>query len=225
MGRDSIKRMFYIPKEALPDISKFLSLDKNKIENLIKILMKSDNITVINIYLDIMNELDVNDDDATSIFAVYKYFLFILEERKLVFSDLIPEIGYILKESKIENYEKLIENMQNNLDLFNKLFIIQSTENIYVKKKSLSSEIYNSVIGIRSICDFRPLFNDERSEINEMFKTLYIEFTIRDSVNKLNIIPLSFDDDGFDLLLSEIDRIKQKKEVMDGFLQQREGSE
>lgn len=210
-----MKRVLYIPSEAVAEISKLLSLNGEDIENLRKILIDPNNDTVLEIYLDIINKINVSDDEAASIFKVYKYILLILEERELDFSQIVPEIKYILERSKIENYNQIIQNIDINSQILSKLFSAQSSESEHVKKKFLSSEIFNSVVNINSICDIRPVFNTERTEIAEFFKSISMEFTVKDSIDDLKVIPLSFDDEAFDDLLSEIKKIQQKKTVIE----------
>ncbi|MDP3105611.1 MAG: hypothetical protein Q8M95_13505 [Candidatus Methanoperedens sp.] len=209
-----MKRLLYIPNESLPKISKFLSLDKKSIETLINILMDSEKKSIVDLYLSIMNEMNVSDDDAAAIFSSYKYLLFVLEENNLKFSDLIPETKYILETSKILDYNKINKNVEINSEHFINLFSAGSIEEKFAKKDFLSSETFNSVVDIHSICDIRPFFNEERNEILDFLNSINIEFTVQDSADNIKIIPLSFDDEAFDNLIKEIDNIKKKKEVI-----------
>jgi hypothetical protein len=61
----------------------------------------------------------------------------------------------------------------------------------------------------------RPVFNKQRTEITEIFESTYLEFTVKDSLDNYKIIPISLDKDAFDSLLSEIEKIKQKKAIID----------
>jgi hypothetical protein len=210
-----MKRLLYIPNESSPKISKFFSLDKKSIGTFLNVLIDSEKKTVVDLYLSIMNEMNVSDDDAAAIFSTYKYMLYVLEENNLKFFELIPEIKYILETSKIPDYDKIIENVDINSEQFTALFSAGSIEKKFAKKEFLSSEIFNSVVDIHSICDIRPFFNEERNEILELLNSVYIEFTVQDSADNIKIIPLSFDDEAFDDLLTEIKNIQKKKAVID----------
>lgn len=209
-----MERSLYIPNEALPDITRFLLLSHEHITKLFGVLIDSENKTIIDILLAIVNEINVSDDEAASIFSSYKYFLLIFEENKSTFSQLVPEIRYILENSKIQDYEEVITNVETNSENFSNLFSAKSMESRYAKKRFLSSEIYNSVININSVCDIRPLFNEDRNEILELLNSVYIEFAVQDSADNIKIIPLSFDEETFDNLVSEIENIKKKKSVI-----------
>ncbi len=209
-----MKRLLYIPNESLPKISKFLALDKKSIGTFINILKDSENKTIVDLYLSIMNEMNASDDDAAAIFSTYKYLLMVLEENNLKFSDLIPEIKYILEISKIRDYDKIIKNVDVNSENFTNLFSAGSIEKKFAKKEFLSSEIFNSVVDIHSVCDIRPFFNEERNRILDFLNSIYIEFTVQDSADNIKIIPLSLDDEAFDDLIKEIDNIKKKKEII-----------
>lgn len=209
-----MKRLLYIPNESLPKLTNLLTLDEKSIGTFINILNDSENKTVVDLYLSIMNEMNVSDDDAAAIFSTYKYLLFVLEENNLNFSDLIPETKYILETSKIREYDKIIKNIDINSEYFAKLFSTGSIEQKFAKKEFLSSEIFNSVVDIHSICDIRPFFNEERNEILDFLNSIYIEFTVQDSADNIKVIPLSLDDDAFDDLIKEIDNIKKKKEII-----------
>ncbi|MEA3293967.1 MAG: hypothetical protein U9P81_03180 [Euryarchaeota archaeon] len=209
-----MERSLYIPNETLPDITKFLHLNQEHIEKLLDVLIDSENKTIIDILLAIVNEIKVSDDEAASIFSSYKYILLVLEENKLKFSQLIPEITYILDNSKIQDYEEIIANVVANSEKFSDLFSAKSMESRYAKKRFLSSEIYNSVFNINSVCDIRPLFDEEKNEILELLNSVHIEFTVQDSADNIKIIPLSFDEETFDNLVSEIENIKKKKSVI-----------
>lgn len=210
-----MKRILYIPKDAIPDIVKLISFNEDEIESFRNILIDKKNKTVLDMYIDIMNKMSVSDDDAASIFSVYKYILLILEERDLDFTKIIPEIKYILKTSSIQDCDKIIHNLNINSENFKNLFLARSTESEHAKRKFLSSELYNSVVDIHSICDIRPIFNEKRTKINEILDSVYLEFTVKDSLDNYKIIPLSLDVEALDDLISEIKKIKQKKAIID----------
>lgn len=209
-----MERVLYIPKESRSDFLKLLSLNKDNIKTLKNIVTDDKNETIIDIYLSIMNGLNVSDEDASAIFSVYKYLLFVLEEGKLKFSQLIPEIKYILQNYNIQDYDNLIKNIDDNSEHFTQLFSSESIENIHAKRKYLSSEIYNSVICVRSVCDIRPLFDENRNKIEEFINSIYLEFTVRDSMDNIKIIPVSLDKEAFNDLKSEIGKIENKNNII-----------
>ena len=210
-----MKRVLYIPKDAIPDIVKLISFNNDEIENFRNILIDKKNKTILDMYIDIMNKMSVSDDDAAAIFSAYKYILLVLEERDLVFTEIIPEINLILETSSIQDYNEIIHNLNINSENFENLFLARSTESEHAKRKFLSSELYNTVVDIHSICDIRPVFNEKRTKINEILNSVYIEFTVKDSLDNYKIIPLSLDEEALDDLISEIEKIKQKKAIID----------
>ncbi len=210
-----MKRLLFIPTESLPKILKFLSLDKKSIQIFSNILKDSEKKSIGDLYLSIMNEMNVSDDDAATIFSSYKYLLFVLEENSLKYSDLVPEIKYILETSQIPDSNRIIKKADVNSEHFTNLFSVGSIEEKFAKKEFLSSETFNSVVDIHSICDIRPFFNEERNDILDFLNSINIEFTVQDSADNIKIIPLSFDNEAFEGLIKEIDNIKKKKEVID----------
>jgi len=209
-----MKRILYIPKESRSAFLKLLSLNRDELNKLANIFTDSKNETLIDIYLAIMNGLDVSDEDASSIFSAYKYMLFILEEGEHKFSDLVPEIKSILQTFNIQDYDNLIKNIENNTTSFAQLFSVGSIESTHAKRRYLSSEIYNTVVGVRSVCDIRPLFDEKRSKIEEFINSIYLEFTVRDSIDNVKVIPLSLNKEAFQELESEIETIKHKNEII-----------
>lgn len=210
-----MNRLLYIPSESLQKIPKFLLLDKKSIETFLNILIDSEKKSIVDLYLSIMNGMNVSDDDAAILFSLYKYILLVLEENDLKFSEIIPEIKYILENSKIPDYGKIIKNVEINSESFTNLFSAGSIEKKFAKKEFLTTEIFNSVVDIHSVCDIRPFFNEERNEILELLNSVYIEFTVQDSANNIKVIPLSLDDDAFDNLIIEVNKIRQKKAVIE----------
>jgi len=210
-----MKRTLYTPKDVIPEIVKFISFNEDEIENFRNILIDKRNKTVHDMYIDIMNKMSISDDDASSVFSAYNYILFVLEEKDLDFTEIIPEIKYILETSSIQDYDEIIHNLNNNSENFKNLFLARSTESEHVKRKFLSSELFNSVVDIHSICDIRPIFNEKRTEIKEILDSVYLEFTVKDSLDNYKIIPLSLDEEALDELISEIKKIKQKKVIID----------
>lgn len=210
-----MKRTLYTPKDAIPDIVKLISFNEDEIENFRNILIDKKNKTVLDMYIDIMNKMSVSDDDASSIFSAYNYILLVLEEKDLDFTEIIPEIKYILETSSIQDYDEIIHNLNINSENFKNLFLARSTESEHAKRKFLSSELFNSVVDIHSICDIRPIFNEKRTEIKEILYSVYLEFTVKDSLDNYKIIPLSLDEEALDELISEIKKIKHKKMIID----------
>ena len=209
-----MKRVIYIPKESRSDFLKLLSLNRDDLNKLVTIFTDAKNETLIDIYLAIMNGLNVSDEDASSIFSVYKYMLFALEEGGQEFSHIVPEIKYILQTFNVQDYDNLIKNIEDNTASFTQLFSVGNIESTHAKRKYLSSEIYNTVVGVRSVCDIRPLFDEKRSKIEEFINSIYLEFTVRDSIDNIKIIPLSLDKEAFQELESEIEKIKHKHETI-----------
>ena len=210
-----MKRTLYTPKDVIPEIVKLISFNEDEIENFRNILIDKRNKTVHDMYIDIMNKMSISDDDASSVFSAYNYILFVLEDKDLDFTEIIPEIKYILETSSIQDYDEIIHNLINNSESFKNLFLARSTESEHVKRKFLSSELFNSVVDIHSVCDIRPIFNEKRTEIKEMFDSVYLEFTVKDSLDNYKIIPLSLDEEALNELISEIKKIKQKKVIID----------
>ena len=210
-----MKRTLYTPKDAILEIVKLISFNEDEIENFRNILIDKKNKTVHDMYIDIMNKMSISDDDASSVFSAYNYILFVLEDKDLDFTEIIPEIKYILETSSIQDYDEIIHNLINNSENFKNLFLARCTESEHVKRKFLSSELFNSVVDIHSVCDIRPIFNEKRTEIKEMFDSVYLEFTVKDSLDNYKIIPLSLDEEALNELISEIKKIKQKKVIID----------
>lgn len=210
-----MERMFYFPKDALNDISIFFALDGAEMVTLSHIFTNDAHETIVDIYIAIMNELNVDDRDAESIFSIYKYILLVLEEKSVNFSQIIPELKYIFETYDIQNSDVLIKNINENSDDFAKVFSAGSPEQKHIKKRHLSSGVYNTVVGIQSICDIRPIFDKERDNIEDCISSIYIEFAVNDSFDNIKSIPLSFDQESFNKLKLEIEKIDKKEIVIE----------
>ena len=79
----------------------------------------------------------------------------------------------------------------------------------------MSSGVYNTVVGIQSICDIRPIFSKERDNIEDCISSIYIEFAVNDSFDNIKSIPLSFDQESFNKLKLEIENIDKKENVIE----------
>jgi len=210
-----MERNIYIPDNTIEHFEKFLLLNEEQIKELINIVIDPDNKTPFDICIKMINKMKIPDLDVEPIFSIYSYLLFILKQTDKKFPDTIPEINYILENFKSEKKESIMSNIENNKENFSKLFETYTIEEkILSKRKYLTSQLQNTVTGVRSVCDLRPLFNEERTNIDDFLSTIYMEFMTTDSLDNPDIISLNFDEEHFKILKEEIEKIDKKLNII-----------
>lgn len=215
-------RNIFIPEHVVEDFARFFSLSKEEINQLNKALEDPDNQTPYSVALDLMNRLEVNDDVAATLYQVYQYVTFAAQESNSELDEILNEIGQNLEERATEG-EKVHSSMEDLRGLWINLFSVDSTERLAAKRQYLSSGLYNTVVDIQSVCDLRPVFDENRERIESFLNTVYLEVKVTDSTGDLEVIPLRFDRDAYHHLRDELDRVDRKLETLQGFLESATG--
>lgn len=157
-----------------------------------------------------MNSLNVSDDDAEAIVDAYTFLLFAIADQKLPIPEVLKEIQEVLSRHSEPLAQEARTNLQRNEHLFTQLFAATPAESISTKLHFLSSEVYNSVVAVRTICDARPVFDPKREHIVRWLYPTQVEFTVTDSTGAARIIALSLDEPAL-AALSEAIRLAEAK--------------
>lgn len=211
-----MKRLLFIPKKGINELKTFLTLDEESIKKLDDIISESYDLSVPEICIKIINSLEVNDDSALEIYAISQYLKFILKAQNSSFDELIPEFELLLSED--EECEDIIENVKKNRELYSTLIREQPFDIITHKKEALLSGPDQSVQGIRTICDVRPMFDKERKNILEYFQVYTFDFIVTDSSGLNDQIILHFNQDTLNLLKDAITTLERKSSIIDAEL-------
>lgn len=210
-----MKRHIFIPEQGTRDLITFASLTSSQIQKLESILSDTQNFTPLDIYVAIMNELDVDDDTAASIYNIYNYVVQVVTEKQLAPGKIIDELVLVLKNTEHDGADEAVMQLETNRTAFEKLLSADSMEGLAAKKRSLESGFYGSVVDIRSVCDLRPVFNPERTEILDWLSTIYFEFSVIRGQGFPELVPISLDVRAFQQLREEVDRVERKLKIIE----------
>lgn len=212
--RTDVRKLF-ITSEVLSRLGNLLLLTDSEIKTFQRILLDSENEKFVDLYLTMMNELDITDDEAELIYEGYAYLNSILVIRDLTFVDILPDLMYKFSSSSISGKNEIIANVQNNKDAFSDLFGPDSIEGRLAKRHFLETRIANSVYSLRSICDLRPVFNSSRESIVDYIYTTSIEFIVTDDLNQQKVVSINLDKNMLNQLKNEIDIIEKKHKMIE----------
>ena len=217
-------RTLYIPTGLDDGLATLFSLPPDNLRAFQQVLTDPKNETNFDVHLGLMNRLSLTDEQAEDAFEAYKYVTFVLSQKGVSVENAVAEIAIALEASEHPQAALAAENLRNNVTAFTQLFGADSVERQAAKRQFLTSQLYNSVIDLHSICDLRPVFNTERSTIVDWLVPVYLEFSVTDSAGSPKVVPLNFDERSFGKLKDEIARVERKLAVLEGHRKQGRGA-
>jgi hypothetical protein len=119
------------------------------------------------------------------------------------------------------NEEELGKQDEKTIERIEELFSGKDTLDLLYKASRVYEGAIPNFVGCRSICDFRPIYDEKRQEILAGVLTATLQVSIRESAGERQIKDLNFQLDLADveMMVEELDRIRKKALALKNLVQ------
>lgn len=202
-----------IPNGAFSDFQVLGDLRLEQLRRLIRLFSSPESATPLqfDFLRRVSEEVELSPSDTRSLVLVVDFLLDLVEESGFEPKELFADVRSFLEEraegGTLKNFTGLEEH-------FVHLFSPQDGRKLAKKIAVLSKGPHDRATGFRSICDLRPVFNDEQSEIVGYVESLMLEVNLESSSESEKNVYFSVSSEKLTELKAVLEKAERKLEIL-----------